>query len=102
MRTQFLATGRATVPQGDSDVPGPYDRFINNVNTMADRAHRPGARGVLAPEDVAKVVKAVTSRRPRTRYRLGPQAHLAPLARRTTPDRLWDAITLRMAPFPAQ
>jgi hypothetical protein len=83
--------------------PMPYDGFINNVNTMADRAHRPGARGVLSPDDVAKVaVKAITSRRPKTRYRLGPQARLAPLVRRLTPDRLWDAIMLRMAPFPVE
>jgi len=41
---------------------------------MVDRAHRPGARGVLSPDVAKVVVKAVTSRRPKTRYRLGPQS----------------------------
>ncbi|GAB2972006.1 oxidoreductase [Streptomyces pseudoechinosporeus] len=98
VRTQFMSTGRATLRHQDSH--SPYATFQDNVNRMADRAHREGARAVLTPEDVAEVVhKAVTARRPRTRYRIGPQARVMPRIRRALPDRLWDAFLRRMAPF---
>ena len=101
VRTQFMTTSWSTLPH--TDPPGPYDAFTRNVDAMAQRAHRPGARGVLAAEDVARVVvKAVTARRPRARYKIGSQARVAPLVRRAVPDRLWDAMMLRVAPFPAE
>jgi NAD(P)-dependent dehydrogenase (short-subunit alcohol dehydrogenase family) len=101
VRTGFMATSWSTLPHGDT--PGPYDAFTRNVDAMAQRAHRPGARGVLSAQDVAGVVvKAVTARRPRTRYKIGSQVRVAPLVRRVVPDRLWDAMMLRVAPFPAE
>jgi NAD(P)-dependent dehydrogenase (short-subunit alcohol dehydrogenase family) len=98
VRTKFMATSWATLPSEE----GPYAAFTRNVDAMARRAHRPGVRGVLAAEDVAKVVvKAATAAKPRTRYRIGSQARVAPLVRRAVPDRLWDSMMLRVAPFPA-
>lgn len=97
VRTGFMETSWATLPSE----AGPYARFTRNVDAMAQRAHRPGVRGVLAPEDVAKiVVKAATAGRPKTRYRIGSQARIAPLVRRAVPDRVWDSMMLRVAPFP--
>lgn len=46
------------------------------------------------------IVTAVTARRPKARYKVGPQARLAPLARRILGDRGWDAFMRRMVPFP--
>jgi short-subunit dehydrogenase len=95
-----MASGWATLPHGS--VPGPYATYTSNVDAMAQRAHRPGARGVLSAEDVARVVvKAAMSDRPKTRYKIGNQARLAPLVRRAVPDRMWDSMMLRVAPFPA-
>ncbi|PSL03269.1 short-subunit dehydrogenase [Haloactinopolyspora alba] len=97
VRTDFIDTGRAKIPEGGT---GAYDAFVRNVVAMTERAHRPGARGVLAADDVATaIVDAVTSRRPPTRYRLGAQARIMPKLRRATGDRLWDRLMLRMAPF---
>lgn len=101
VRTRFMATSWSTLPRADGS--GPYDAFVRNVDKMAERAHRPGARGVLEPEDVASVVvRAVTARRPRPRYKIGSQARIAPIVRRSVPDRLWDSMMLRMAPFPVE
>ena len=98
VRTKFMETGWATLPSG----AGPYATFTRNVEAMAQRAHRPGARGVLTADAVAKVVvRAVTAGRPKARYPIGSQARIAPLVRRALPDRMWDSMMLRVAPFPA-
>jgi NAD(P)-dependent dehydrogenase (short-subunit alcohol dehydrogenase family) len=100
VRTRFLANSELHALEDDGD--GPYAVFKSNVVKMTARAHRDGARGVLGPDDVAKViVKAVTSTRPKARYKVGSQARLAPVARRMLGDRWWDAFMRRMVPFPA-
>jgi NAD(P)-dependent dehydrogenase (short-subunit alcohol dehydrogenase family) len=100
VRTRFLANSDLHALEDDGD--GPYAVFKSNVVKMTARAHRDGARGVLGPDDVAKViVKAVTSTRPKARYKVGSQARLAPVARRMLGDRWWDAFMRRMVPFPA-
>jgi hypothetical protein len=72
------------------------------VEKMIVRAHRDGARGVLTADDVATVIlAAVTARRPKARYKVGPQARLAPLARHLLGDRGWDAFMRRLVPFPS-
>jgi hypothetical protein len=44
------------------------------------------------PEAVAKVIeKALTARRPRTRYTVTPSATMSIVGRRLMSDRLWDA-----------
>jgi NAD(P)-dependent dehydrogenase (short-subunit alcohol dehydrogenase family) len=99
VRTRFLANSEPHKPGDDGD--SPYAVYKANVDKMTARAHRPGAPGVLDPEDVATViVRAVTARHPRARYKAGSQARLAPLARRLLGDRGWDAFMRRMVPFP--
>jgi NAD(P)-dependent dehydrogenase (short-subunit alcohol dehydrogenase family) len=99
-RTRFLANSDLHVPEDDGD--SPYAMFKTNVAKMTARAHRDGVRGVLDPADVARViVKTLTARRPRARYKVGSQARLAPVARRVLGDRGWDAFMRRMVPFPA-
>ena len=97
-RSRNVAEAHKPGNDGDS----PYALYMANVDTMTARAHRDGARGVLEPDDVARaIVTAVTARRPKARYKVGPQARLAPLARRILGDRGWDAFMRRMVPFPA-
>jgi NAD(P)-dependent dehydrogenase (short-subunit alcohol dehydrogenase family) len=77
------------------DAASPYDKLMTNTFALAERE---GPRGLPA-EDVAKVVvRAIRSRRPRTRYRLGTQARLAPAIRRALGDRRWDTLLRRMCP----
>jgi NAD(P)-dependent dehydrogenase (short-subunit alcohol dehydrogenase family) len=100
VRTRFLANSDLHKPEDGGG--GPYAVYKANVDKMTARAHRDGARGVLDPDDVARViVTAVTSRRPRARYKVGSQARLAPLARSVLGDRGWDAFMRCMVPFPA-
>ena len=57
------------------------------------------ARALAAAETVARVVfKAATVKHPRTRYSVGFIAHLGPLGRALTPDRIVDAMTRRKVP----
>lgn len=99
VRTEFMASSERHNPRTEGD--GPYEGFKQNVARMVERAHREGARDVLSADDVAKViVRAVASQRPKARYKVGPQARVAPLARRLVGDRGWDAIMRRMVPFP--
>ena len=52
--------------------------------------------GGLPPERVAAVVKrALTARRPRTRYLVGADAKLSARMRRLLPDRAWDVVLAR-------
>jgi NAD(P)-dependent dehydrogenase (short-subunit alcohol dehydrogenase family) len=95
VRTELMTAGMKTLPAN----AGVYDTFKRNFAAMVVRAHREGAVGILGPEDVAKVVaKAVRARRPRSRYRIGLQAYLAPLIRRLAGDNVWDALMAQQVP----
>ena len=97
VRTQFMTNSALHHPDAEDD--SPYAVFKANVEKMAAHAHREGARDVLEAEDVAKVIlKAVTARRPKARYTVGPQARVAPMARRILGDRGWDAFMRHLVP----
>ncbi len=69
-----------------------YQAFTDGVRRFIER----GERTAIPPERVAKAVThALTSRRPRTRYLVGPDAHVQALLGQLLPDRWLDAITLR-------
>jgi len=98
VRTGFTSTLTAAAPgPGTSSGPGPYRTLTSNALALAERegtAHR-----ALDPEQVARiVVRAITARRPRARYRIGTQAHLGPTLRRLLGDRAWDAMLRRVCP----
>ncbi|MEC3953132.1 SDR family NAD(P)-dependent oxidoreductase [Nocardia sp. CDC153] len=95
VRSEFIATGQATMPIGS----GPYEAFKHNVITMIERTHRPTAGGVLDANTVADViVKAITAKSPKARYRIGSQARVMPRVRHLLGDRLWDATMRRLVP----
>jgi NAD(P)-dependent dehydrogenase (short-subunit alcohol dehydrogenase family) len=69
-----------------------YDRLVAGVMRRVERAGRTG----LAPEAVAEVVgRALTTRRPRTRYVVGREAKVLAGAARLLPDRVLDALLRR-------
>jgi NAD(P)-dependent dehydrogenase (short-subunit alcohol dehydrogenase family) len=97
VRTKFLANSALNNPKGHG--VGVYEVFKANVEKMTVRAHREGGRAVLTAEDVATViVRAITARRPKARYKVGSQASVAPAARRLLGDRGWDAVMRRLVP----
>ena len=97
VRTGFTATLTAAAPDSGADTPGPYRTLTGNALALAEREGT-ADRG-LDPEQVARiVVRAITARRPKPRYRIGAQAHTAPTLRRLLGDRAWDAMLRRVCP----
>lgn len=98
-----VATTMATTALGeltaapDSPYHGAVTRFVaHSQSQMA------AGRGVLQPDAVASViVRAATSRRPRTRYKVGVVAHALPRLRRILSDRAWDGMWRRLLPAAA-
>jgi NAD(P)-dependent dehydrogenase (short-subunit alcohol dehydrogenase family) len=84
------------------DRNSPYAAFDDAVASRLRGAHE----GLLAlaaagPESVARVVeRAITARRPRTRYAVPAAAALFIVSRRWLPDRAWDAFMRRLLPSP--
>ncbi len=70
------------------DRPGPYAAAYRNAETAMRREFQ---AGILPPESVArKIVLAIESRRPRTRYPIGRMARLLIPLKRLLPDRALD------------
>lgn len=74
----------------------PYAPMLKSFARVSRESLEKG-RGVILAEDVATViVKAVQSRQPKTRYKVGTTAHMMPFLRHILPDRTWDALLVRM------
>ena len=74
------------------DVARRYERQIAAVRGAAERMGKEG----LPPEQVAEAVgRAVTARRPRTRYVIGREARVQAALARLLPDRAFDALIRR-------
>lgn len=93
--TPIWAKGRADgerLASPDPQAVARYARLTSAVRAMAAR----GAEDGLPPDIVAAVVvRAMTSRRPRTRYLVGRDARLQAWADRLLPDRAMDALIRR-------
>ena len=100
----LIRTGFAEAAVGSIDVgDGPYARFDAAVGAATAGAYHGafGRRLGGGPDAVAKAVeRAVTAKRPRTRYRVTPSARLFIALRRVLPDRGWDALVGRSYPRP--
>jgi NAD(P)-dependent dehydrogenase (short-subunit alcohol dehydrogenase family) len=71
---------------------GPYAGLSAVVDRRVRESYAPRTRGA-GPDDVARVVvRAATTDRPRTRYKVTAQARLLPAARALLPDRAWDRL----------
>jgi short-subunit dehydrogenase len=81
---------------------GPYAEFNQAVATATAGIYEgPMARLGAGPEAVAKKIeKAISSRRPRTRYPVTASARLALTQRKLLTDRMWDAMLASQFPRP--
>jgi NAD(P)-dependent dehydrogenase (short-subunit alcohol dehydrogenase family) len=72
----------------------PYAEFNATVGSATAGVYEGPMRYLGGgPEAVAKVIeRAISARRPRTRYRVTASAKLAIAQRRMLPDRAWDAV----------
>ena len=99
IRTEFADTAVGSIPVGGE----PYGRFNAAVGAATAGAYN----GLYArrlgggPDTVARTIeRALSARRPRTRYRVTPSATLILIVRRLLPDRGWDALVGRTYPKP--
>jgi NAD(P)-dependent dehydrogenase (short-subunit alcohol dehydrogenase family) len=98
IKTGFAATAVAGVP----DDEGPYSTFNNSIAASTAGVYE-GPLGKLGggPEAVARAIeKAVTARRPRTRYPVTASARFFMAQRALLPDRVWDAVIGTSVPRP--
>ncbi len=99
IRTGFSEAAVGSIEQED----GPYARFNAAVGAATAGAYENSLARRLGggPETVARAIeKAVTAKRPRTRYRVTASAGLFLTLRRLLPDRAWDALVGRTYPKP--
>jgi len=87
---------------GNGNGADPYAGFKDAVTAAFSTAtDGPLARFSSSADDVAKVItRAVTARRPRTRYLINPVARTTVTLRRWLPDRAYDAVLRRQYHLP--
>jgi short-subunit dehydrogenase len=98
IKTSFGETAHASVPEQN----GPYAEFNAAVaKATADAYEGPLAKLGAGPEAVAKVIeKAITARKPRTRYPVTASARLLMANHAVLPDRGWDLVVRSSFPRP--
>jgi NADP-dependent 3-hydroxy acid dehydrogenase YdfG len=101
IKTDFAHAAVGSMNDVESD-GGPYADF--NAAVAAETAgiyEGPLARLGAGPEAVARVIeKAITRRRPKTRYPVTASARLALTQRRLLTDRMWDRVVGSQFPRP--
>lgn len=103
IRTGFADAAVGTIADRSEDPEGPYDGFNQAVAAATAGAYRNSISRMLGggPEVVAATIeRAISAKRPRTRYRVTGSARLFLVLRRLLPDRLWDAMVARTFPQP--
>jgi NAD(P)-dependent dehydrogenase (short-subunit alcohol dehydrogenase family) len=104
IKTRFGETAAGSIDAGDADAADddPYAEFNAAVGAATAEVYDgPLARLGGGPETVARAIeRAISSRRPKTRYKVTPSARLALAQRRLLPDRAWDALMRSQFPSP--
>jgi NAD(P)-dependent dehydrogenase (short-subunit alcohol dehydrogenase family) len=99
--TEFGETAAAGTPAQSGDAYRDFNAAVVKVTREAYEG--PMARLGAGPEAVAKVVeRAITARRPRTRYRVTPSAKILLNVRRLLTDRAWDRAVRGQFPQPGR
>jgi NAD(P)-dependent dehydrogenase (short-subunit alcohol dehydrogenase family) len=103
IKTRFGETAVGSINESVSS-DGPYADFNKAVATATAGAYEgPLARLGAGPEAVArKIERAISKRRPRSRYPVTASARLILAQRRMLPDRMWDAFLGSQFPRPSE
>jgi NAD(P)-dependent dehydrogenase (short-subunit alcohol dehydrogenase family) len=99
IKTQFGETSVGSMQVADDGAPSPYAAFDAGVAERVQATYR----GSMAagPEHVARAIeKAISARRPRTRYPVTVAARMLMTTRRLLPDRGWDRLMGMQFPQP--
>jgi len=99
--SDFAAAAVGALNTGTTD-DGPYGKFNQAVASgTVDAYDGPTAKLGGPPKAVAKVIeRAITSRRPRTRYKVTASARLIMGQRKLLTDRMWDRFVATQFPRP--
>ncbi len=99
--TRFGDTAAASI-DAPAAADDPYAEFNAAVSTGTSEVYEgPLARLGGGPETVARAIeRAISSRRPKTRYKVTASARLALAQRRLLSDRAWDAFLRTQFPTP--
>jgi NAD(P)-dependent dehydrogenase (short-subunit alcohol dehydrogenase family) len=102
IKTRFGETAAGSIDAATAAPDDPYAEFNAAVGTATAQVYEgPLARLGGGPEAVARAIeRAITSRRPKTRYKVTPSARLILAQRRLLPDRAWDAVLRTQFPTP--
>jgi NAD(P)-dependent dehydrogenase (short-subunit alcohol dehydrogenase family) len=100
IKTHFAEAASSAIASGTED--GPYAKFNEAVDKLTVDAYEgPMSKFGGGPETVAKAIeRAITKRRPKTRYPVTPSAHLILFQRRLVTDRMWDRVVGSQYPRP--
>jgi len=100
IKTDFADTAVGSISETETE--GPYSSFNHAVGKVTAGAYSgPTAKLGGGPDTVArKIEKAITARRPRTRYKVTPSAGLIMAQRRILSDRMWDRFVKTQYPQP--
>jgi NAD(P)-dependent dehydrogenase (short-subunit alcohol dehydrogenase family) len=102
IRTRFGEAAVGSIKGGVTG-DGPYAEFNAAVAESTKSVYEEGPLARLGggPETVAQAVeKAITARRPKTRYKVTPSARMILTTRRLLPDRAWDSFLRSQFPQP--
>jgi NAD(P)-dependent dehydrogenase (short-subunit alcohol dehydrogenase family) len=101
IKTEFGNTAAGSLGEANGE-EGPYAHFNNAVGTATQGAYEgPMAKLGGGPETVAKKIeKALSSRRPKTRYKVTPSAHMVLGTGALLSDRGWDRFVGSQFPHP--
>jgi NAD(P)-dependent dehydrogenase (short-subunit alcohol dehydrogenase family) len=102
IRTRFGETAAGSIAAPEQSRDDPYASFNAAVGAATAGIYEgPMARLGGGPETVARAIeRAISSRRPKTRYKVTPSARLALAQRRLLTDRAWDAMIRSQFPSP--
>jgi NAD(P)-dependent dehydrogenase (short-subunit alcohol dehydrogenase family) len=103
IKTNFAEAAVGSIA-GELPTDGPYAEFNAAVSRETASAYEgPLAKLGAGPEAVArKIERAISSRRPRTRYKVTPSAGMSIGARRLMTDRMWDRFVATQFPRPGR
>src|SRR5262245_26640685 len=102
IKTQFGETAAGSIGDAGEQSDDPYAPFNAAVAAATEGAYEgPLRRLGGGPETVARAIeRAISARRPRTRYKVTPSARLILAQRRLLSDRAWDAFMRGQFPSP--
>jgi NAD(P)-dependent dehydrogenase (short-subunit alcohol dehydrogenase family) len=104
IKTRFGEAAVGSIDEAASTTSGPYGEFNAAVSRETAGAYAgPMAKLGAGPEAVAKAIeKAISSNRPKARYKVTPSARLSLAMRAMLPDRAWDAVMASRFPRPGK